>query len=88
MLEAQIHYVVEALRATGAGTLEVRPEAQEEWNAALQRRLSRTVWNSGGCSSWYFDTNGRNSVQWPDLTFVYRRRVSRFDPADYVLEGQ
>jgi hypothetical protein len=41
MLEAQIHYVLEALgamRASGAGTVEVRAEAQERWNAAPQER--------------------------------------------------
>jgi cation diffusion facilitator CzcD-associated flavoprotein CzcO len=51
MLEAQIHYVLEALRAmraSGAGSVEVRAEAQERWNAALQKRLRRTVWNRGG----------------------------------------
>ncbi len=88
MLEAQIHYVLEALRAmraSGAGTLEVRAEAQERWNAELQERLRRTIWNTGGCRSWYLDANGRNSVQWPDFTFRYRRRVQRFDTADYIV---
>jgi hypothetical protein len=91
MLEAQIHYVLEALRAMrayGAGTVDVRAEAQERWNAALQERLRRTVWNRGGCSSWYVDANGRNSVMWPGFTFRYRQRVNRFDPDDYILEPQ
>jgi cation diffusion facilitator CzcD-associated flavoprotein CzcO len=91
MLEAQIHYVLEALRAmrvSGAGTMDVRAEAQERWNAALQERLRRTVWNRGGCSSWYVDANGCNSVMWPGFTFRYRRRVNRFNPADYILEPE
>jgi hypothetical protein len=40
-------YVLEALRAmraSGAGSVEVRENAQERWNAALQERLRRTVW--------------------------------------------
>jgi cation diffusion facilitator CzcD-associated flavoprotein CzcO len=89
MLEAQIHYVLEALRVLrerGADTLDVRPEVQESWNAELQGRLRRTIWNTGGCKSWYLDANGRNSVQWPGFTFDFRRRVDRFDPGDYVLE--
>ena len=89
MLEAQIHYVMEALRSMrvrGAGSIEVRPEVQEGWNDEIQRRLRRTVWNTGGCQSWYLDANGRNSVQWPDFTFMFRRRVDRFDPDDYVLQ--
>ena len=89
MLEAQRHYVIEELRVMrerGAGIFDVRPEAQEDWTAELQARLGRSIWNTGGCRSWYLDANGRNSVQWPDFTFNFRRRVNRFDPGDYVLQ--
>jgi cation diffusion facilitator CzcD-associated flavoprotein CzcO len=83
MLESQIGYVMQALRAMG-DRLEVRRDVQDEWNRALQERLEGTVWDIGGCSSWYLDANGRDSVMWPDFTFRYRRRVSEFDPAEYV----
>lgn len=82
MLESQIHYVMEALRAMGE-RLEVRRDVQDAWNDELQERLAGTVWDTGGCSSWYLDANGRDSVMWPDFTFRYRRRVSEFDPNDY-----
>jgi cation diffusion facilitator CzcD-associated flavoprotein CzcO len=82
MLESQIGYVMRALRAMGA-RLEVRAEVQEAWNRELQKRLAGTVWDTGGCSSWYQDANGRDSVMWPDFTFKFRRRVSKFDPSDY-----
>ena len=55
MIESQIAYVTDALRqmrARGIATLEPRPEAQQRWNDELQRRMRRTVWNTGGCSSW------------------------------------
>ena len=85
MLESQIRYVMEALRVMGDRTLEVRGDVQAEWNAYLQERLAGTVWDTGGCSSWYLDANGRDSVMWPDFTFRYRRRVSEFDPGEYVV---
>jgi cation diffusion facilitator CzcD-associated flavoprotein CzcO len=84
MLESQIGYVMQALRAMG-DRLEVRRDVQEEWNRELQERLAGTVWDTGGCSSWYLDANGRDSVMWPDFTFRYRRRVSEFDPGEYVV---
>jgi hypothetical protein len=43
-----------------------------------------TVWVDGGCASWYLDATGRNSTLWPDFTWRYRRRVARFDAAEYV----
>jgi hypothetical protein len=42
------------------------------------------VWSSG-CSSWYLDDTGRNGTLWPDWTFAFRRRASRFDAAEYEI---
>jgi hypothetical protein len=55
------------------------------WSARLQDHLGRTVWNTGGCSSWYLDRNGRNSTIWPDFTFRFWNDVRPFDPAAYEL---
>jgi len=88
MLESQIAYALDALdtmRGTGAAEFDVRPEAQAIYNEELQQRLAQTVWNTGGCGSWYLDRNGRNSIQWPGFTFEYRRRTKRFDAAAYRL---
>jgi hypothetical protein len=43
------------------------------------------VWNSGGCSSWYFDKNGRNSAMWPTFTWEFRQLLRSADLADYEL---
>jgi cation diffusion facilitator CzcD-associated flavoprotein CzcO len=88
MLESQIAYALDALatmRRTGAAEFEVRPEVQTAYNEELQERLADTVWNTGGCTSWYFDRNGRNSIMWPGFTFEYRRRTKHFDAAAYRL---
>jgi hypothetical protein len=88
MIEAQITYVLDALRtmrARGVGRVEVRREAQEAYNAAIQRKLEGTVWNTGGCASWYLDENGRNTTLWPDFTWRFWKRTREFDPAPYTL---
>jgi cation diffusion facilitator CzcD-associated flavoprotein CzcO len=88
MLESQIAYAVDALRTMrlrGAAEFELRPEVQAAYNEEIQERLTGTVWNTGGCGSWYFDRNGRNSIMWPGFTFEYRRRTRRFDAAAYRL---
>jgi cation diffusion facilitator CzcD-associated flavoprotein CzcO len=89
MIEAQITYVLgalDALRARDARRVEVRPAAQEAYNAHLQSRMGKTVWNSGGCASWYIDANGRNTTIWPDFTFRFWKQTREFDPAAYELE--
>jgi cation diffusion facilitator CzcD-associated flavoprotein CzcO len=88
MLESQMNYAIgalETMRATGAAEFEVRAGAQAAYNQEIQDRLAGTVWNTGGCGSWYFDANGRNSIQWPGFTFEYRRRTRRFDAPAYRL---
>jgi cation diffusion facilitator CzcD-associated flavoprotein CzcO len=89
MIESQIAHVIGALRLMrerGAETIEVTPEAQERYNAALERKLDGTVWNTG-CASWYLDRTGRNATIWPDWTWRFRRRVARLDPAEYTLDA-
>ncbi|MGE4425329.1 MAG: flavin-containing monooxygenase [Solirubrobacteraceae bacterium] len=90
MIESQVTYVREALKATaarGAESFEVRPEVQAAENDAIQARLRKTVWNDGGCESWYLDANGRNTTLWPDFTFVFRERTKRFRTDEHVMRG-
>jgi cation diffusion facilitator CzcD-associated flavoprotein CzcO len=88
MIESQIAYVLDALRTMdehGADTVEVRADAAEAYNAALDERMEGTVWNTG-CASWYLDDTGRNATLWPDWTWRFRQRTARFDPQHYRLE--
>ena len=87
MIESQVAYVMEALkelRRRGVGIAEVRREVADAYNEALDERMESTVWTSG-CSSWYLDDTGRNPTLWPDWTFAFRRRASRFEPSEYEL---
>jgi hypothetical protein len=88
MIESQIAYVLDALRTMrrrGARTVEVRPEAQSDYNAELDRMTEDTVWVTGGCTSYYIDRNGHNSALWPTFTWPFRRRLREFDPSAYSL---
>jgi cation diffusion facilitator CzcD-associated flavoprotein CzcO len=84
MMEAQYPYVLEAIEhieRTGRG-LDVKPEIMSAFNDDLQERMKGTVWASG-CTSWYQDKNGKNVSLWPGFTFIFRRMLRRFDPANY-----
>ena len=87
MIESQLNYVMDALRVMrerGVESVDVRPEVQDAYNARIQARMGETVWNSGGCASWYIDVNGRNTTIWPDFTWRYRLKMRRFDASAYV----
>jgi cation diffusion facilitator CzcD-associated flavoprotein CzcO len=90
MIEAQIAHVMAALRelrARGARTIEVRRDVIDRFNAEVQSKAAPTVWNAGGCSSWYLDEAGRNTTLWPDYTFRFVRRTRRFHPGDYTFDA-
>jgi cation diffusion facilitator CzcD-associated flavoprotein CzcO len=86
ILESQLAYLADALRqmrANGWSSIDVRPSVQAAYNAEVQDALPRTVYNSGGCSSYYLDANGRNSFIWPWSTGRMRRRIRAFDAEEY-----
>jgi cation diffusion facilitator CzcD-associated flavoprotein CzcO len=89
MIESQLSYVLDALRTMereGAATAEVKPEVERSYNESIDDRMQGTVWNTG-CSSWYFDSKGRNGAIWPDWTWRFRQQTSRFDVESYTLRA-
>ncbi|MFF3273246.1 flavin-containing monooxygenase [Streptomyces chrestomyceticus] len=89
MIESQLNYLVDYLRQLdvlgGKIALNARPSAVHAWTRGVQRRMERTVWNTGGCDSWYLDANGRNTTVWPGTTAEFRRLTREVDLAEYEV---
>ncbi len=88
MAESQVEHVRNAigkLDAAGAATIEVRPEAHAAFNREVDKQMQGTVWDTGGCSSFYLDATGRNATLWPDWTWRFRHRAAHFDSDAYQL---
>ena len=87
VIESQITYVLGALSAVRGRGIAVEPtaEAQARWNQGVQRRLAGTVWQTGGCASWYLDDKGNNVTLWPSFTFTLRRLLGSFDSDNYTV---
>ena len=86
MIESQANYVMSALKLitqAPAIAFDIPEQTQARYNDDLQKQLAKTVWNTGGCSSWYLASNGLNTTLWPDFTFVYRHKTRRFDVEHY-----
>jgi cation diffusion facilitator CzcD-associated flavoprotein CzcO len=82
MIESQLNYVVDAvkmMRTRGITRFDVRRDVQDAYNEEVQRKISSSVWMTGGCASWYLDAHGNNTTLWPDFTFRFRRQTKRFD---------
>jgi hypothetical protein len=91
MMESQFPYVLDAiqkLRTRKLKFVDVKKDVQAKYNRWLQGRLARTVWNTGGCDSWYLTRGGKNTTAWPGFTFEYRLRMRRFDEESYDVVAE
>jgi cation diffusion facilitator CzcD-associated flavoprotein CzcO len=90
MIESQIRYVADAITKCdklGAQALAPTRAAQDRFNDELQEKLKHSVWNTGGCASWYIDEHGKNTVLWGGYTWQYWRSTRSVKPAEYQFLG-
>nr|WSX54653.1 NAD(P)/FAD-dependent oxidoreductase [Streptomyces sp. NBC_00974] len=94
MIESQLNYMADYLRqldvlggrgSAGRVALAARPSAVNTWNRQVQARMERTVWNTGGCTSWYLDAQGRNTTVWPGTTGEFRKETLGVDLGEYEV---
>ena len=86
IIESGAAYIADAMdwmAVHRVGVVDVRAEEQARYNAEIQERLSRSVWQTGGCTSWYQDAKGRNTALWPGFAAGYRHTTAHFHPAAY-----
>lgn len=89
MIESQLNYMADFVRQLdvlgGRVALDARPGAVSSWNRRVQERMTRTVWNTGGCTSWYLDASGRNTTIWPGTTAEFRKATRRVELSEYEV---
>lgn len=89
-MEQQIAYIVKGVRQIldhNLKMLDVKPEVQARYNQSIQKRLSRTNWNSG-CKSWYLTEDGFNATMYPGFATQYAAQMKRFDTRAYAQVRQ
>lgn len=86
MIEAHASYVSDAIltfRDKNLATVEIKPEMAERYDNQMQERLAKTVWNAGGCTSYYRSGAGKNATIWPDTSIRFRKQTRSFDLDNY-----
>ena len=85
MMEQQARYIrqltEELVLAGGSRAFEVRPDAEQAYDADVQSRLDNGVWST--CDSWYRTDSGRVTTNWPGLVREYQRRTDAVAFGDY-----
>jgi hypothetical protein len=86
MTEAQADYIARVVsrRQAFGGVLRVRPEAEADYTAEIDRAAAATPWLTGGCTNWYVDPrSGRLVLLWPGTATAFRERLDRTDGSEF-----
>ena len=86
LAEAQLDYIVDGLQQVKAKAISkftIKPTVLNRHNEEVQKHLQTTVFNSGGCKSYYLDANGRNFAAWPWSLATLKQRLSQLQLAEY-----
>ncbi|ADG96620.1 fumarate reductase/succinate dehydrogenase flavoprotein domain protein [Segniliparus rotundus DSM 44985] len=91
-IEAQMHYINQAIRwifgsRSGVTRVELRESVQRRYNRDVQKKLKKSVWLTGGCKSWYLDSEGRNAIAWPGFSFGLWCKTRFAKASDWELSG-
>ncbi len=84
-VESQLNYAVQGIQRIlneDLAQLDVQAKAQEKYNIKIQKRLSKTNWNSG-CKSWYLTEDGFNATMFPGFATQYSIQMRQFKDKDY-----
>ncbi|WP_146348187.1 flavin-containing monooxygenase [Phaeobacter marinintestinus] len=78
MIEAQVEHIcrlLDQMKQSGTAAIEPLESAQADFAGEMSDRLSESVWQNGGCASWYQDASGHTPVLWPGTVGEYRKRM-------------
>ena len=84
--EAQIGYIVDGLvkmKSQEIKQLVIKKDVIAKHNHLVQKHLKTTVFNAGGCKSYYLDANGRNFAAWPWSLKELKSRLKKMDLDHY-----
>ncbi|WP_030539925.1 NAD(P)/FAD-dependent oxidoreductase [Sphingobium sp. DC-2] len=88
VLEAQIHYIIEALDkvvAAGGKAIEPTEQAYLDWNAKVEDQMKQMIWSHPKAKSYYLNSKGRNYVSCPFKLADYWSWTRNPDPEAMVI---
>lgn len=89
--ECAVRYIVGCLHLlaeTGARALEPRQDVYDDFNRKVDEANAGWAWGSPNVSSWYKNSFGRVSQNWPFGLIDYWRATLAPNPDDFVLERE
>jgi len=88
VIEAQMEYIRRAIAEVlerGGRTIEVKAEAEHDYTTMIHREMKQTVWQAGGCKSWYQSKSGHVIAMFPGFSFTFRQLAKAFKPGHHLF---
>lgn len=86
--EASVRYIVNCLKLlaeTGAGTMECRADVHDAFNLRVDEENRKMAWGVPNAKSWYKNSLGRVSQNWPFRLVDYWNVTIKPDPKDFIM---
>lgn len=83
VIEAQMEYIrraIGAVQARQGKAIEVKADSENDYTAMIHKEMKQTVWQSGGCHSWYQSKSGHVIAMFPGFSFTFRQMAKAFKP--------
>lgn len=88
VIEAQMEYIrraIQAVQANKGRAIEVKADAEDAYTTMIHREMKQTVWQSGGCHSWYQSKSGHVIAMFPGFSFTFRQMAKAFKPQHHMF---
>ena len=88
MIENQIKFIIKSLKLIKRKNLkhiDVKQRAMNDYNLAIQKKLSTTVW-AASCQSWYKTSDGKILNNFPGFGFEYYLMMSNYKYNDIKMK--
>jgi len=89
--ELTAKYIVDAVRLlleTKARKMEVRDEVYSTYNQRVDLANNQRAWGFSAVNSWYKDSHGRVTQNYPFTAAEFWQRTNAVVPADYRIDGR
>jgi len=91
LIESQMIYIMKSIKAVekrNKKMIEVKSQAEDKYTTLIHKEMIGTVWESGGCNSWYKSKTGKVIAMFPGFSFTYRRWAKNFKAIDHLFDGE
>jgi len=89
MIECQVNFmlaVIKEMIEKDAKCVAVKESVEDEYMAELALNMSKTVWGTQECGSWYVNKDGINTMLWPKNCTSYWNETRKPDLAKFEFK--